>query len=139
MLDVANKYRDAFGLSKLTWSSDCANNAKTTGQMNGGSLLEHTGRPINMGQVISPGAADNFEMVYTGAWLCEVPSGPIGSICGSMISALHMDHSSGDIGHYKILTDPNYKSIGCAWTPDASGKKPFYAVWGGQWVCNLDR
>jgi len=61
-----------------------------------------------MGQVLN---ADNFESMYVGGWLCEIPFLPgFNGICSSLSQG--WDHGSGETGHTNILTSTTCGKIG---------------------------
>lgn len=119
---IVNKYRTAGGLPAFTQSSQLEANAmKTSTDSVGG--LKHELNPGTMGQVMAPGNAGNFESVYVGGWLCEIPTLPgLNGICATM--AQGWNHA-GQTGHAEILTG-SYKSIGCA-----------FAASTGVWTCDV--
>jgi len=122
-LDVVSKWRAAGGLPALAQDSTLEANAlKTSTDSTNG--LEHELNPGTFAQVLAPGDASNFESVYVGGWLCEVPSLPgLNGICAT--EAQGWDHSDGETGHADILTSTSYTKIGCA----LSGT--------GVWACDL--
>lgn len=108
---IVSKYRTAGGLAALTQSSKLEANALKTAQDGKGQMV-HELNPGTFGQVLAPGTASNFESVYVGGWLCEKPSlKGLNGICTTMTKGWSHD---GETGHADILTDPKYKSIGCA-------------------------
>ncbi|RMZ88254.1 hypothetical protein DV736_g4517, partial [Chaetothyriales sp. CBS 134916] len=121
-LDIANQWRSAGGLPDFTESSLLQGNALKTAQNSGGQLI-HELNPGSLAQVLAPGNADNFESVYVGGWLCEIPSLPgLDGVCTT--EAQGWDHSNGDTGHADILTSTSYSQIGCALAE-------------GIWACDL--
>jgi len=122
-LDVVSKWRAAGGLPSLAQDSTLEANAlKTSTDSTNG--LEHELNPGTFAQVLAPGDASNFESVYVGGWLCEIPSLPgLNGICAT--EAQGWDHSDGETGHADILTSTQYTKIGCA----LSGT--------GVWACDL--
>ena len=78
--------------------------------------------PGSMAQVLAPGDASNFENVFVGGWLCEVPSLPgLNGICSSMSAGWDYE---GQTGHADILSSTSYTKIGCA-------------LFDGIWGCDL--
>ncbi|KAJ9615393.1 hypothetical protein H2200_001468 [Cladophialophora chaetospira] len=122
-LDVVSKWRSAGGLPALAQDSTLEGNAmKTSSDSTNG--LQHELNPGTFAQVLAPGDASNFESVYVGGWLCEVPSLPgLNGICSTM--AQGWDHSDGETGHADILTSTKYTKIGCALSST------------GVWACDL--
>ncbi|EXJ56614.1 hypothetical protein A1O7_06958 [Cladophialophora yegresii CBS 114405] len=111
-MSVVSKMRAAGGLPPLTQDSKLEANALKTSQdsTNG---LQHELNPGTFAQVLAPGSPDNFESVYVGGWLCELPNLPgLDGICSS--AAQGWDHSNGETGHAEILTSTKYSKIGCA-------------------------
>jgi len=121
-MSVVSKWRAAGGLSPLKQDSTLEGNALKTAQDSGGQLI-HELNPGTMAQVLAPGDDSNFESVYVGGWLCEVPSLPgLDGICST--EAQGWDHSDGETGHADILTSSSYSNIGCALAD-------------GIWACDL--
>jgi len=122
-LSIVSKWRAAGGLPGLAQDSTLEANAlKTSTDSTNG--LEHELNPGTFAQVLAPGDTSNFESVYVGGWLCEIPSLPgLDGICSTM--AQGWDHSDGELGHAEILTSTQYSKIGCA----ISGT--------GVWACDL--
>jgi uncharacterized protein YkwD len=121
-MSVVSKWRAAGGLKPLTQDSQLEANALKTANDSGGQL-KHELNPGSMAQVLAPGDSSDFESVYVGGWLCEIPSLPgLDGICSSM--AQGWDHSNGETGHADILTSGSYSNIGCALAE-------------GIWACDL--
>lgn len=108
---VVSKWRAAGGLPPLTRDSTLEANAlKTSTDSVGG--LKHELNPGSFAQVLAPGTPDNFESVYVGGWLCEIPSLPgLNGICST--AAQGWNHA-GQTGHADILVSTKYTKIGCA-------------------------
>ncbi|RMZ80427.1 hypothetical protein DV737_g2980, partial [Chaetothyriales sp. CBS 132003] len=122
-LDIANKWRSAGGLPEFAESSTLVANALKTAQDSGGELI-HELNTGTLAQVLAPGNADNFESVYVGGWLCEIPTlTGLDGICTT--EAEGWDHSDGETGHADILTSTSYTNIGCALAE-------------GIWACDLN-
>lgn len=119
-MSIVSKWRSTMGLSALSQDSKLEANALDT-SVSANGALKHKLNTGSMGQVMAPGDAGNFEKVFVGGWLCEIPSLPgLGSVCGSMSKGWN---HAGQTGHAKILSDPKYKKIGCGlakgvWTCD---------------------
>ncbi|OAP63839.1 hypothetical protein AYL99_03066 [Fonsecaea erecta] len=123
-MDVVSKWRAAGGLPALTQNSQLEANAMKTSTDSVGGLI-HELNPGTMAQVLAPGTPDNFESVYVGGWLCEIPTLPgLNGICAT--EAQGWDHSNGETGHAEILTSTSYSKIGCA-----------LALSTGVWACDL--
>ncbi|KIW22835.1 uncharacterized protein PV07_11093 [Cladophialophora immunda] len=123
-MSVVSKWRAAGGLPALTQDSQLEANAMKTSTDSVGGLI-HELNPGTMAQVLAPGTPDNFESVYVGGWLCEIPTLPgLNGICAT--EAQGWDHSNGETGHAEILTSTSYSKIGCA-----------LALSTGVWACDL--
>lgn len=111
------------GLSALTDDATLTANAqKTVDESVGG--LKHQLNPGSMAQVLAPGDAGDFEHVFVGGWLCELPNTPgLNGVCASQSQGWSYE---GQTGHAEILTSPAYSKIGCAFS---SGT--------GVWGCDL--
>ncbi|PVI01784.1 hypothetical protein DM02DRAFT_524302 [Periconia macrospinosa] len=98
-----------------------ANAEKTCREGNG--QMVHQLNKGSMGQVLAPGKATDFEKVFVGGWLCEVPSTPgLGSeVCDKMSQGWN---HAGQTGHNEILVGTKNKKIGCA-------------IAGGIWGCDV--
>lgn len=146
ILSTVNKWRTAYTLSNLQWSSTLQANAQKTGTDDGGVNEKHELNPGSMAQVITPGlqtalagkdmGGDSpFELAYV-SWLCEVASDPQlanGNQCGIVKAIENMRYI--DTGHHDILNSPNYSKIGCAFAPNpaAASDSPHQ----GLWICDL--
>lgn len=108
-MDVVSKWRAAGGLSPLTRDSTLEANAlKTSTDSVGG--LKHELNPGTMAQVLAPGSPSDFEEVYVGGWLCEIPTLPgLNGICSTASQGWSYD---GQTGHADILTSKSYSKIG---------------------------
>lgn len=146
LLTTINKWRRAYNLSELKWSSKLAANAQKTGDDGQGVNQNHELNPGSYAQVITPGTDHKisgldygndscFELSYV-AWLCESNDPQLKSPvdqCALVANNLHMQYSS--TGHHDILTSTSYSQIGCAFAknPKASSTSPYQ----GLWVCDL--
>ena len=145
LLTTVNKWRGAYGLSHLKWSTKLEGNARKTGTDGGGVNQNHELNPGTMGQVITPGeqtaygdlkGVSPFELSYV-AWLCESSSDRQLNdgidYCGLVSNVLHMYYTS--TGHHDILCSTSYSTIGCAFAPNpnADAKSPYQ----GLWVCDV--
>jgi hypothetical protein len=74
--------------------------------------MVHKLNPGSFGQVLAPGNADDFEHVFVGGWLCEIPSLPgLDGVCAKQSEGWAY---AGQTGHAEILTSDQYSKIGCA-------------------------
>ena len=145
-LTTINKWRSAYSLNTLKWSSKLAANAQKTGTDDGGVNENHELNSGSMAQVITPGqqvgvgdleGESPFEIAYVG-WLCEVPSDPELSAngvdqCALVKQVLNLYYT--ETGHHDILTSTSYSEIGCYFAPNpAANDKSEYQ---GLYVCDL--
>lgn len=118
---VVDEWRSNMGLSALTQDSQLEANALKTAQDGNGNMV-HELNPGTMAQVLAPGSADEFEHVYVGGWLCELPNLPgLNGICNTMSAGWSY---GGQTGHADILKSTSYSKIGCALAT-------------GIWACDL--
>ncbi|KIX99086.1 uncharacterized protein Z520_05547 [Fonsecaea multimorphosa CBS 102226] len=123
-MSVVSEWRAAGGLPALTQDSTLEANALKTSTNSVGGLI-HELNPGTLAQVLAPGTPTNFESVYVGGWLCEIPTLPgLNGICAT--EAQGWDHSDGETGHALILTSTSYTKIGCS-----------LALSTGVWACDL--
>ena len=141
MIDIVNKWREAYGLGTLEWDDQLAKNAEKTGVDGGGANQNHELNPGSFAQVITPGQksmvgnyapTSPFELSYV-AWLCEVPSSQLGGMCDKVSQNLFMKYDG--TGHHDILCSQNYKKIGCGFAPNPS--KGASDIYQGLYVCDL--
>lgn len=120
---IVSEWRTKMGLPDFTESSELQANALNTAQSSGGQLI-HKLNPGSMAQVLAPGNANNFQSVFVGGWLCEMPQLPgLGSsVCNS--ESQGWNHA-GQTGHAEILSSTKYTEIGCALAE-------------GIWACDLN-
>jgi hypothetical protein len=110
-MDVVAKWRSQLGLKKLEFSSELESNALKV-VIDGNGVMRHELNPGTYGQVLAPGKDDEFERVFVGGWLCEMPSLPgLDGVCSKFSQG--WDYQ-GQTGHAEILTSPNYSKIGCS-------------------------
>jgi len=122
-MSIVSKYRAAGGLPALTQDSLLESNAMKTSVNSVGGLI-HELNPGTFAQVLAPGTPDNFESVYVGGWLCEIPTLPgLNGICATLAQGWNHD---GQTGHAEILTSTAYTKIGCALASST-----------GVWACDL--
>lgn len=120
-MGIVNEWRSKMQLPTLTQDSKLEGNALKTANDGNGDMV-HELNPGTMAQVLAPGSADEFEHVFVGGWLCEMPGLPgLDGICGSMSQGWTY---GGQTGHAEILSSTQYSKIGCA-----LGK--------GIWSCDL--
>jgi len=110
-MSVVAKWRSAGGLSALTQDSTLEANALKTSTNSVGGLI-HELNPGTMAQVLAPGSSSDFEEVYVGGWLCEIPS--LAGLDGICSTASQGWSYGGQTGHADILTSTSYSKIGCA-------------------------
>ncbi|KEF50991.1 uncharacterized protein A1O9_12968 [Exophiala aquamarina CBS 119918] len=119
---IANKWRVAGGKPAFVQDATLVGNAQKTADDSVGGL-HHELNPGTFAQVLAPGDRNNFESVYVGGWLCELPASPgLNDICST--AAQGWNHE-GQTGHAEILTG-DYQKIGCA-LGDSTGV----------WACDL--
>ncbi|KAL9584123.1 MAG: hypothetical protein Q9212_002309 [Teloschistes hypoglaucus] len=142
LLTTINKWRAKYGVPGLAWSNTLVANVQKTEQDDHGYILQHELNPGSYAQVLAQGfntalscsAPDSpFELAYVG-WLCEVPSGVLTNDngvdqCDKAKNCLHMGYAQGQIGHWQILTNKDYRTIGCAFT-NANPPQSFQGLWG---------
>jgi uncharacterized protein YkwD len=122
-MDIVSYWRSAYGLGALSEDGTLQGNAQKTADDSVGGL-HHELNPGSMAQVLAPGDAGDFEHVYVGGWLCEVPSAPaLNGVCATESQGWAYE---GQTGHAEILTSTAYSKIGCAFS---SGT--------GVWACDL--
>ena len=120
---VVAKWRSAMGLSALSPDSQLTSNAQKTADESVGGL-KHQLNPGSMAQVLAPGDANDFEHVFVGGWLCELPNTPgLNGVCSEQSKGWAYE---GQTGHAEILTSGSYQKIGCAHSDST-----------GVWSCDL--
>ncbi|KAJ4362620.1 hypothetical protein N0V95_001425 [Ascochyta clinopodiicola] len=108
---VVDTWRAKLGLKALTNDAKLESNAMDTVVSSNGQMV-HKLNPGSFGQVLAPGNADDFEHVFVGGWLCEIPTLPgLDGVCSSQSDGWAYN---GQTGHAEILTSDNYSKIGCA-------------------------
>jgi hypothetical protein len=118
---VISKWRSRMGLSGLAISTKLEGNAMDT-VVSGNGRMVHKLLPGSYGQVLAPGNANNFETVYVGGWLCEIPTlSGLHDVCSTLSQGWAY---GGQIGHAEILASEEYTKIGCA-------------LFAGVWCCDL--
>ena len=118
---VVDTWRSKLGKKALACDSKLEANALDTVVSSNGVMI-HKLNPGTMGQVLAPGNADDFEHVFVGGWLCEIPTLPgLDGVCATQSNG--WDYQ-GQTGHADILTSDNYSKIGCK-------------LYAGIWACDL--
>ena len=152
MAEVVNKWRDAYGLGKLTWDEQLATNAYNNGKANNGDTngWDHELFPGSEGQVMAGGWSKTtkdigqwtpFELTYLSGWLCEVPSdAALAGVCDETLKLAPYNHD-GQTGHHELLTKPSFTRVGCAFYPKGGSEATSMTEWDGQdsgiWTCDL--
>lgn len=118
---VVDTWRAKLGLKPLVNDAKLESNALDTVVSSNGQMI-HKLNDGSMGQVLAPGDKDDFEHVFVGGWLCEIPTLPgLDGICETASKGWAY---AGQTGHAEILTSPSYSKIGCA-------------LHAGIWCCDL--
>lgn len=108
---VVDEWRAKLGLKPLTNSKKLEDNAKDTVAASKGQMI-HKLNTGSFGQVLAPGDEDNFEHVFVGGWLCEIPT--LAGLAGVCETQSEGWTYQGQTGHAELLTSPDYTEIGCA-------------------------
>lgn len=112
---VVDKWRSRMGLKALANDARLASNAMDTVASSNGQMV-HKLNPGSYGQVLAPGSADDFENVFVGGWLCEIPTLPgLQGVCSTQSDRWAYN---GQTAHAEMLTMDDYSRIGCAWFAD---------------------
>lgn len=118
---VVDEWRKKLGMKALEHDSKLESNAMDTVVASNGQMI-HKLNPGSYGQVLAPGNADDFEHVFVGGWLCEMPNLPgLDGVCAQQSQGWAY---AGQTGHAEILTSDQYSKIGCA-------------LHAGIWCCDL--
>lgn len=118
---VVDTWRAKLGKKALVHDDKLEANAMDCVKSSNGQMV-HKLNPGSYGQVLAPGNADDFEHVFVGGWLCEMPNmAGLDGVCATQSSGWRYD---GQTGHAKILTDDSYSKIGCA-------------LYAGIWGCDV--
>lgn len=118
---VVDTWRAKMGMKALAHDEQLQSNAMNTVVSSNGQMV-HKLNPGTYGQVLAPGNADDFEHVFVGGWLCEIPTLPgLDGICATQSDGWAYE---GQTGHAEILTSDSYSKIGCA-------------LYAGIWCCDL--
>jgi hypothetical protein len=120
-MEIVNEWRTKLDMKTLMHDPELETNAMDAVVVGNGAET-HKLNPGTYAQVIAPGKPNNFEYVFVGGWLCEIPDLPgLGDICESQsVGWIH----NGQTGHAKILTSKDYTRIGCA-------------LYANVWCCDL--
>ena len=108
---IASKWRAALGKPAWTLDSKLVANAQDTADSSGGQLV-HKLNPGSFAQVLAPGDASDFESVFVGGWLCELPD--LAGLNGVCATASGGWNHAGQTGHAETLSSTQYTKIGCA-------------------------
>lgn len=118
---VVDTWRAKMGMKALANDAKLESNAMDTVVSSNGQMV-HKLNPGSFGQVLAPGNADDFEHVFVGGWLCEIPTlAGLDGVCSTQSDGWAYN---GQTGHAEILTSDNYSKIGCA-------------LHAGIWCCDL--
>lgn len=110
-LAVVDQWRAKMNLKPLARSTRLEANAMDT-VMSGNGRMVHKLNSGTFGQVLAPGTSADFEHVFVGGWLCEMPRLPgLQGVCET--ESIGWDHR-GQTGHAEILSSEGYSDIGCA-------------------------
>ena len=110
-LAVVDQWREKMNLKPLARSTRLEANAMDT-VMSGNGRMVHKLNSGTFGQVLAPGTSADFEHVFVGGWLCEMPRLPgLQGVCET--ESIGWDHR-GQTGHAEILSSEGYSDIGCA-------------------------
>lgn len=105
------KWRSKLGLKELQFSDKLQSNAHKV-VVDGAGQMKHELNEGTYGQVLAPGQPDEFEKVFVGGWLCEIPTlAGLDGVCTTFSAGWSYE---GQTGHAEILTNPQYSQIGCA-------------------------
>lgn len=118
-MGIVDKWRAAMSMAALSQSDNLQANAQDASDSSGGEL-KHKLNPGTMAQVMAPGDESNFESVFVGGRVCEIPTLLGDDVCSEMSKG--WDYA-GQTGHAEILSSTKYSQIGCAlgdgiWTCD---------------------
>lgn len=120
-MSVVTHWRGKMGLKALMDDAMLGNNALDTVVSSNGKMV-HKLNSGTFGQVLAPGNAEDFEHVFVGGWLCEIPTLPgLDGICSTASDGWAYN---GQTGHARILISDDYSKIGCA-------------MHAGIWCCDL--
>ncbi|KAF2706217.1 hypothetical protein K504DRAFT_386390 [Pleomassaria siparia CBS 279.74] len=97
------------GLREFKKSTKLEGNAHKTALDGHGSMI-HQLLAGTGGQVLAPAQASEFKHAFVGGWLCEAPE----ALSGECTSASD-GWTYNSRGHFDILTNEDYKFIGCSW------------------------
>ncbi|KAJ8113526.1 hypothetical protein OPT61_g4358 [Boeremia exigua] len=108
---IVDEWRAKMGLKALKNDPLLQANAMDTVVSSKGQMI-HKLNDGSFGQVLAPGNADDFEHVFVGGWLCELPNTPgLDGVCATQSEGWAYN---GQTGHAEILTSEKYTKIGCA-------------------------
>ncbi|KID80857.1 CAP domain protein [Metarhizium guizhouense ARSEF 977] len=119
---IVNKWRATMELGSLKHNTTLESNALQTSS---GGTLTHVMNNGTMAQVMAPGNPDNFESVFVGCWLCEMPNFTgIKEKCDVLSKQWKHDQVPPETRHAQYLTSGKYSKIGCGFAA-------------GIWTCDL--
>ena len=120
-MDVVDRWRARMGLKALTNNATLEAYAMDTVVSSNGQMV-HKLNPGTFGKVLAPGSTGDFEHVFEGGWLCEIPSlSGLQGVCATQSEGWAYQ---GQTGHAQILVSKKYSGIGCA-------------LYAGIWCCDL--
>ena len=108
---VVRRWRTKMNLKPLAYDRVLESNAMDTVKTSNG-VMSHKLNPGTFGQVLAPDEGNDFEHVFVGGWLCEMPALPgLDAVCAEQsVGWAYNDQT----GHAEILTSDGYSRIGCA-------------------------
>lgn len=110
-MGIVNEWRAKLGLKDFEHSAQLESNAANTCEEGHGQMV-HKLNPGTMGQTLAPGEMSDFEHVFVGGWLCEMPNMPgMDGVCAEQSKGWTY---MGQTGHAEIIISPSYSKIGCA-------------------------
>lgn len=118
---IVNRWRSKLGMKAFARDPKLESNAIDVVYSSHGEMV-HKFNHDTFGQVLAPGNDKDFEHVFVGGWLCEIPSLPgLDDVCDVQSKGWEYN---GQTSHAELLTSNTYSRIGCA----------YYA---GIWCCDL--
>jgi uncharacterized protein YkwD len=116
-MGIVNQWRAKLSHPNLQHNTTLESNIDTT-CTEGNGVMKHHLLPGTFGQVLAPGQCDisNFEHVFVGGWLCEMPNMKgMDGVCAQQSKGWSYVGENGkpQTGHAEILTADKYTQIGC--------------------------